>query len=120
MKVGDTVRLIGKKKHAKIIALVKDIKGGVYLDRELENFRNWNVKDLALVQEGPLLKSRYSHGLTKEQRWDEQRRYIESRLWNEMRKLLVHTGGGPRILKGEHPDVRIAYGTPKEIRFLAE
>jgi hypothetical protein len=58
MKVGDTVRL--RKKYqmsagggpdtAKIRSFLRDIKGGVFLDDYLDDFRCWNVLDLAIVK----------------------------------------------------------------------
>jgi len=46
-KVGAIVRLKGKKRSARVVALLRDIPGGVQLDRPLDGFRYWNLDDLA-------------------------------------------------------------------------
>lgn len=44
---GSVVRLKGRKKTAKVVELLADVKGGVVLDRPLGGFRCWNKLDLA-------------------------------------------------------------------------
>jgi hypothetical protein len=46
IRKGTEVRLKGKKQRAKILVVLKDIKGGVRLDRKLGGFEFWNKKDL--------------------------------------------------------------------------
>lgn len=43
---GSVVRLKGRKKTAKVVELLADVKGGVVLDRPLGGFRCWNKLDL--------------------------------------------------------------------------
>lgn len=43
---GSVVRLKGRKKTAKVVELLADVKGGVVLDRSLAGFRCWNKRDL--------------------------------------------------------------------------
>ena len=45
-KVGDEVRLKGKKRTARIEVMLSDIEGGVKLDKALAGCRYWNVDDL--------------------------------------------------------------------------
>lgn len=52
MKVGDLVRLQGRKRRARIVALITEVKGGVVLDRALGGFRCWNVLDLEVIEHG--------------------------------------------------------------------
>jgi hypothetical protein len=49
IKRGTVVRLRGCKSQAIVIARLKDIKGGVFLDRMLRGFRYWNIEDLERV-----------------------------------------------------------------------
>ena len=46
IRKGTPVRLRGKTTTAKVVRRMRDIKGGVVLDRELSGFRCWNVLDL--------------------------------------------------------------------------
>ena len=45
-KVGDKVRVKGYRQCAVVAQLYTDIKGGVKLDRLVDGFCSWNVKDL--------------------------------------------------------------------------
>lgn len=47
---GSVVRLKGRKKTAKVVELLADVKGGVVLDRPLGGFRCWNKNDLVKVE----------------------------------------------------------------------
>jgi hypothetical protein len=51
-EVGDTVRLKGKKRTAKIERFYSDIEGGLRLDKKLRGFWSWNVLDLEKVCSG--------------------------------------------------------------------
>lgn len=44
--VGQTVRIRGQRKLARIAEFYTDIPGGVRLDRPIADFVSWNVKDL--------------------------------------------------------------------------
>lgn len=46
---GSVVRLKGRKKTAKVVELLADVKGGVVLDRPLGGFRCWNKNDLVKI-----------------------------------------------------------------------
>ena len=51
MRIGDTVRLKGKKRMAKIVALLSpEIKGGIRLDKPLGGYHYWNVLDIEKVK----------------------------------------------------------------------
>lgn len=39
-----------KSKTAVITVVYRDVEGGVRLDKELEGFKSWNLKDLELVE----------------------------------------------------------------------
>ena len=43
--------------EAIVESLILDIKGGVVLDRLLDEFRCWNVEDLLLVEENKEIKN---------------------------------------------------------------
>ena len=58
---GDTVRLKkgvtftipeGREdnKTAKVLSLLSDVEGGLFLDRDLRGIRYWNVNDVAVVK----------------------------------------------------------------------
>lgn len=49
--LGKTVRIRGKRKTAKIISFYDTIKGGVFLDRNLEGLKGWNLDALEFVEE---------------------------------------------------------------------
>lgn len=56
MKIGTLVRLKlstktrpGKREVARVLRLIEDVRGGVYLDNPLEGFWTWNVEDLEPV-----------------------------------------------------------------------
>jgi len=49
LKVGDVVRLKGRKRQAKVTLLSTDIEGGVYIEPALAGFNWWNEQDLERV-----------------------------------------------------------------------
>jgi hypothetical protein len=46
IKVGTVVRLKKRKRTARVVAMLRDVKGGVLLSKTLGGFNYWNVKDL--------------------------------------------------------------------------
>jgi hypothetical protein len=49
MRAGDTVQLIGAKRTAKIIRLLKSAPGGVLLNKRLGGFRCWHREALKVI-----------------------------------------------------------------------
>ena len=49
-RVGSTVRLRGYKRRAKLERFIRDIPGGVVLDKALGGFHFWNTDALVLVR----------------------------------------------------------------------
>ena len=51
LKPGDTVRVIGSRRTAKIRAILAEMHGAL-LESEIDGFRCWNLDELRLVKRG--------------------------------------------------------------------
>jgi hypothetical protein len=51
LKPGDTVRVIGSRRTAKIRAILSSMHGAL-LEKQIEGFRTWNLDELRLVKRG--------------------------------------------------------------------
>jgi hypothetical protein len=48
-KVGDVVQVSGYVDTATVVDVLKDVPGGVRLDKYIGDFRYWNIDELTLV-----------------------------------------------------------------------
>jgi hypothetical protein len=57
LKPGDTVRVIGSRRTAKIRAILTSMHGAL-LEKKIDRFRLWNLDELRLVRRGKVKRNK--------------------------------------------------------------